>query len=85
VAQTDWTAANTIPVLMKSAVDDVISLEYMQQVDHGENSYPLTYGHVLGSSNPTVFYSRIMAPDCADKVVTDNSKVLLHFDESNQF
>jgi hypothetical protein len=42
--------------LMQSAVDNIISLEYMQQIDHGEHMYrkdSSTYIDVLQESNPT--------------------------------
>jgi hypothetical protein len=53
--------------LMQSAVDYVISLEYMQQIDHGEHMYgkdSSTYIDVLPESNPTCSPHRKMAPSC---------------------
>jgi hypothetical protein len=43
VARTDWTAANATLHLMQSAIEDVILLEYMRQIDHGEHMDSLTY------------------------------------------
>jgi hypothetical protein len=40
---TTWTTANTKPLFDASVVEDVIVLEYMQQIDHGEYMHSSTY------------------------------------------
>jgi hypothetical protein len=89
VAQADCTAANTIPVLNANVVDDAILLEYMQQIDHGENrdgkdpltcthtlEHSLTYMNSFESRNPTGSTHMSMAPYCDYKFATDYSNVL---------
>jgi hypothetical protein len=61
------------PCLMQSAVEDVIVLEYMQQIDHGEHRYrrvSSTYNDLLWESNPTCLPNKEWVPDCD---CTDNS------------
>jgi hypothetical protein len=51
-----------IVCLMQSAVEDLIMLEYMQPIDHGEHRYrrvASTYKDVLQESNPTCCIKRI--------------------------
>jgi hypothetical protein len=53
--------------LMQSAVEDVIVLEHMQQIDHGEHRYrrfSSTYNNVLWESKPTCLPNKKWAPDC---------------------
>jgi hypothetical protein len=53
--------------LMQSAVEDVIMLEYMQQIDHWEHRYrrvSSTYKDALWESNPTCLPHKKWAPDC---------------------
>jgi hypothetical protein len=70
--------------LMQSAVEDVIMLEYMQQIDHREHRYrriSSTYKDVLRESNPTCLPNKNWAPDCDYKA--DNSNAGDHDLEPN--
>jgi hypothetical protein len=76
VAQTDRTTATQTLCLMQSEVEDVIVLEYMQQIDHGEHRYrrvSSTYKVVLRESNPTCLPHKKWAPDCDYKVDNSNA------------
>jgi hypothetical protein len=84
--QTDRTTATQNLSLMKSAVDDIVLLEYMQQNDHSENTYKkgsLTYLHALKARNPICSNHKSMAPDCKYKIVTDGPNVIIHATDSN--
>jgi hypothetical protein len=61
---------------MQSAVEDVIMLEYMQQIDHGEHRYrrvSTTYKDVLLESNPTCLPHKKWDPDCDYKADNSNA------------
>jgi hypothetical protein len=66
--------------LVQSAVDDEVSLEYLQN-DHIENTYrknSLNYTHALEARSLISSYHKSMVPDCEHKVVTDDLNVIVH-------
>jgi hypothetical protein len=73
---------------MQSAVNDVVLLEYMQQLDHSENTYrtdSLTYVYAQ-ARNPICSNHKSMDPECQYKVVmVDPNHVIIHATDSNQF
>jgi hypothetical protein len=72
--------------LLQSAVDDIILLEYMEQIDHGENmtyrGVSSTYIDVLQEIHPTCSPHRKVAPNYYYK--TDNSNSGAHNLEPNR-
>jgi hypothetical protein len=73
--------------LMQSAFDDIVLLEYMQQLDHSDDTCSmdsLTYLHAQ-ARNPICSNHKSMDPECDYKVVTDDPNVIIHATDLNQF
>jgi hypothetical protein len=71
--------------MLQSAIDDIILLEYMEQIDHGEHTYrgvSSTSIDVLQERHPTCSPHRKVAPDYYYK--TDNSNSGAHNLEPNR-
>jgi hypothetical protein len=74
--------------LTQSAVEDVIVLEYMQQIYDKMNTHPnnsLTSMYSEMEKNPTCSTCRNIPPDSEYRVATDTSNVIVHSGNINQF
>jgi hypothetical protein len=74
--------------LMQSAVDDIVLLEYTQQLYHNENTYrmdSLTYIHAQARNLICSNHKSRMDPECEYKVVTVDPNVIIHATVLNQF
>jgi hypothetical protein len=78
--------------LLQNAVEDIIALQYIEQIEYGESMYrkdPLIYLKPLEYSLTYVNALKArdhksMAPDCGYKVVTDNFNVFVHVEDIDQ-